>query len=413
MNNKYDVMVIGGGPAGMMAAARAGELGARVLLLEKNQRLGIKLLITGNGRCNVTNDITAKEFISTIGTNGKFLSSGLHMFGPQTVMSFFEGRGVKLKTEDHDRVFPASNKGLDVLAGLQSYLVASKVEIMYGADVIKLNKSNTHIESVSLSNGTTIKADKFIVTTGGKSYPNTGSTGNGYIWAKKLGHEIITLRPGLAAIDIEEKWVSSLEGISLKNVEISAWKNEKRLMKKTGDLIFTKTGVSGPVIHDISLLISGEVDFSRVKLTLNLLPSVEQEKINLYLQDMFNRDGNKHLINGVSRILPERLADIVLKHARTSPDKKQSEVNKEERSKLAEILGGFRLHVAGVANFDKANVTAGGVSLVEVDPKTMKSKIVNNLYFAGEILDLAGPTGGFNLQICWSTGYLAGQAAAD
>lgn len=412
LHEDFDVIVIGGGPAGMMAAGRASEFGARVLLLEKNQRLGIKLLITGNGRCNVTNNLTPREFIEEIGQNGKFLHSCLHVFGPKEMMGFLENRGLRLQIEESGRVFPKSNRSMDVLGTLARHLEEGKVTVRYGAEAVKFIKHGGKIESVMLADGQYLKARKFILTTGGKSLPETGSTGMGYVLAKSCGHRIIDLRPALSAINIKEAWIGELEGVSLSNAEAALREDGKLTVKKRGDLIFTATGISGPLSHDLSshLRPGGELP---IELIIDLLPQFQTNSLDEHLRKFFHEEGGRQLKNGLARLLPAKLALRVIIAAQVTGEKKQTEIAREERKRLVRALKSFELRVHSLGNFDKAYATAGGISLAETDPKTMKSKIVENLYFAGEILDLVGPTGGFNLQIAWSTGFAAGTAAAS
>jgi predicted Rossmann fold flavoprotein len=395
----------------MMAAGRASELGARVLLLEKNQRLGIKLLVTGNGRCNVTNNVSKQAFIDEIWPNGKFLHSSLHAFGPAEIMEFLEGRGLGLQTEEHNRVFPKSNRATDVLNVLKRYLDDGGVTIMYGAEVVKFHKHGQAIESVLLSDGRKIRADNFIIATGGKSFPETGSTGLGYVLAKSCGHRIVDLRPALTSIEVKDSWARELEGISLAKIEAVISEGKTKLVKRQGDLIFTSSGVSGPVIFDLSghASLAGKKD---LKITLNMMPQLSQQALDERLRELFHREGNKQLKNGLSQLLPSKMAARIMMLSKVDGEKKQNEVTREERQALVGMIRDFSLTIDRVANIDRAYVTAGGVSLAEVHPKTMQSTLVDNLYFAGEILDLTGPTGGFNLQITWTTGYAAGSSAA-
>lgn len=408
----FDCIVIGGGAAGMMAAGRAAELGARVLLLEKNQRLGIKLLITGNGRCNVTNNISHQEFIKEIQPNGKFLHSSLNLFGPVEMMEFLERRGLKLQTEEFNRVFPKSNRSTDVLNVLKEYLHEGKVTIMYDAEVIKFIKQGNLIEGVLLASGQKIFGSKFILTTGGKSFPETGSTGMGYALARNCGHKIVDLRPALTSINVRESWVRELEGVSLEKSEVSIMDGEKKIIKKLGDLIFTGSGVGGPVIYDLSSQVSLFAK-NNLRLMINIMPQFNKYSLDESLQEFFHRAGNKQLKNGLAQLMPAKLAARVIAEAAVDGDKKLTEIMKTERASLVKSITEFKLMISGVANFDRAYVTAGGVDLREINPKRMQSIMVGNLYFAGEVLDVTGPTGGFNLQIAWSTGFAAGTCSAQ
>lgn len=406
----YDLVVIGGGPAGMMAAGRAGELGARVLLLEKNANLGIKLLITGKDRCNITNDISDhREMINKYGKNGKFLFSSFSKFNNKDVIDFFESRGVKTKTERGDRVFPQSDKSSDVLEVLINYLKESRVEVKTRSEVKAIIKEKEMIKKVILENGEEIIGDNYVICTGGKSYPGTGSTGDAYNWLEKLGHKIIKPMPALSPIIVKEKVVKELEGLSLKNVEVSINKNLKKIDSRFGEAIFTGDGMSGPIILDMSKKI-GENLPGDIDLKIDFKPALDFKNLDLRVQADFKETNNKMFKNSLDKLLPKKLIPIIIKLTKINPDKQVNLVTKEERKKLIHLLKEFTLSIKGLTGYSKAIVTAGGVELSEVDPVTCKSKIINNLYLAGEVLNLDGPTGGYNLQICWSTGYAVGNS---
>lgn len=406
---KYDVAVIGGGPAGMMAAGRAGELGARVILLEKTKRLGTKLLITGKGRCNLTNKVDSpRELIEAFGKNGKFLFSALNKFGVEDVLDFFAQNGLETKVERGNRVFPASDRSRDVLEALIAYLKKSKVEIKLDSAVKEIILKDGRIEKVLLYGGREIIADKYIIATGGKSYPGTGSTGDGYLWLKKIGHTISELRPALVPIIIKEKIVKDLEGLSLKNVEISLHLDGKKIDSRFGEAIFTADGMSGPIIIDMSGAVNPRL-VDKLKLLIDFKPALDFPTLDLRLQKDFTAQSKKLFKNSLDDLLPQKMIPVIIALSKIDTEKKVSAITREERKKILHLLKEFTLTVRGLADFDKAIITAGGVVLTEVDPKTMQSKIIENLYLAGEILDLHGPTGGFNLQECWSTGYTAGE----
>lgn len=410
---KYDVAVIGAGPAGMMAAGKAGELGAAVILIEKNPSLGIKLLMSGNGRCNITNKTNnPREMIDKFGKNGKFLFSAFAKFGVNEVINFFESRGVKTKVEKENCVFTASDKARDVLNALLDYLRESKVEVRTNTAVSKIVAKNNRIEKIILANGQEIVADKFIVCTGGKSYPQTGSTGDGYIWLEQLGHTITPLSPVLTPVVVKEPWVKELEGVSLRDVGISVYKDNKKVDSRTGDAIFTDNGMSGPIVILLSKNINESLDGS-VKLLIDFKPERDLAQMDKLLQTNFQNNGNKLIKNSLNDLIPAKLVSIVLKLAQIEPEKKVNIISKEERKKILHLLKEFTLEVKELGGFNKAIVTAGGVGLKEVDSKTMKSKHYCNLYLAGELLDIDGPTGGYNLQACWSTGYVAGESAVN
>ncbi|PLX20958.1 aminoacetone oxidase family FAD-binding enzyme [Candidatus Parcubacteria bacterium] len=405
---KYDLVVIGGGPAGMMAAGRAGELGARVLLLEKNWRLGNKLLITGKGRCNITNDIeNVRQMTEHFGVNGRFLFSALNNFGPEDIIEFFNNKGVKTKTERGLRVFPESDKSEDVLNALISYLENSSVEVRTNMEVETILKEGKKIEKIIMVNGEEIEAENFLIATGGKSYSETGSTGDAYKWLEDLGHKIVKPIPSLTPIRVREKIVRDLEGLSLKNVEISLYKDNKKIDSRFGEALFTRSGMSGPIILDMSKKIVEE-GIEDIVMKIDYKPSLDFATLDKRIQEDFSESNNKMFKNSLANLLPQKLVPVIIDLSEIDPDKKVNSVSKAERSVLLHLLKEFKLHISDVVGFPKSIVTAGGVELSEVNSKTMKSRIIDNLYFAGEVLDLDGPTGGFNLQICWSTGFAAG-----
>jgi predicted Rossmann fold flavoprotein len=416
---KFDVVVIGGGPAGMMAAGRAAELGARVVLLEKNESLGKKLLITGKGRCNLTQaQFDLKEMVSQFGKNGKFLFSSLAEFGPRQVIKFFEDRGLSTKTERGGRVFPVSNKSHDVLRVMEEYLKKYKVKILFGREIVGFESDGKKIRSVKLKHEKgkpgreTILADRFILCTGGKSYPTTGSTGDGYQWARDLGHTIVPPAPALVPIKTKEKWVESLQGLSLKNVEIKLVQNNKAKDSRFGEMLFTHFGLSGPIVLDISKKAGELAAKGDVLISIDLKPALSAEQLDARLQRDFADNGKKDFVNYLPELLPQKMIATLISLSGIDPRKKINVVTGAERKKLTLLLKELRLTFDGTAGYAQAVITSGGVNLKEVDSKTMRSRIVDNLFFAGEILDVDGPTGGYNLQICWSTGYAAGTYAA-
>lgn len=408
---KFDVVVVGGGPAGMMAAGRAAESGARVALLERNRSLGNKLLMTGLGRCNLTQgEFDDKEFVRKFGDKkAKFLFSALSVFGPEEVTNFFEKRGLLTSLEKDGRVFPKTGKALDVLHVLEKYLKEQDVEIIFNADVISLEIEDGKITSVKLKDKN-IRADKFILCTGGKSYPNTGSTGNGYAWAKAVGHWVNKPRPALVPVEVTESWIKELQGISLE-AKVSIFQNDEKQTDLAGDVLFTHFGLSGPLIINASKKIGELLEKGAVIVEIDLMSEFGAAELDKKLQQDFLVHGKKDLKNYLTELLPLKLVLVLLRLSGVDGKKKLNLVTKEERLALVGLMKKLRLTVKGLLGYNQAMVTSGGVELKEVDSKTMQSKLVSNLFFAGEILDLDGPTGGFNLQVAWSTGYAAGTQA--
>jgi predicted Rossmann fold flavoprotein len=417
-NEKFDVVVIGSGPAGMMAAGKAAECGLKVALIEKNSQPGKKLLITGNGRCNITQaTFNPGVFIDKLACKkSRFLHSAISLFGPKETIDFFEHKGLKTKTEKDGRVFPITDKSTDVLNVLLKYLKDNKVSLYLQHKVLNFNRKNGKIESIDVSSMDgeikKIIADNFVIATGGKTYAITGSTGDGYHWAETLGHKINKIRPSLAPIKTKEEWVRSLQGISLKNIKISAHQNNRKIASATGSLIFTHFGLSGPVILNISREISSFLDKGEINLFIDLFPDLNQTELDSKILKIIQDSPDKNLANNLSSLLPKKLVDIALSKLGIEAEMKTSILAKKTRLAVINWLKKMPLTATGLVGFDQAMVTRGGIDVSEIDSKTMRSKIVENLYFAGEIIDLDGPTGGYNLQICWSTGYLAGKSVA-
>lgn len=408
---EYDVAVIGAGPAGMMAASRANQLGARVIVLEKNKRFGKKLLLTGKGRCNLTNaEFNLKRFGSAFGKQGQWLLSGLSTFGVEQTIQFFENLGVKTKVERGQRVFPKSDQAEDILNALIKSLKG--VIIKTSAEVRDFKKTGQRIESVVLKNNQEIRAKNYLLATGGQSYPATGSTGDGFVWAKNLGHTVVPLSPALVPLEIKEKWPRQAQGLSLKNVELTILANNLKKEKRFGEMLFTHFGISGPIVLDISKKVGEFLEKGEVKLRLDLKPALDAVKLDKRIQRDFLKYQNKLFKNALNDLLPQKLIPIIIELSGINQDKKVNKITKQERQNLVKLFKGLEMTVKGLLGFESAVITSGGVCLKEIDSRTMKSKIIDNLFLAGEIIDLDGPTGGYNLQLCWTTGYLAGENAA-
>jgi len=410
-NNSFDVAVIGGGPAGMMAAGRAAELGAKIVLIEKNEILGKKLLITGKGRCNFTHyELDIRKFAEKFGRNGRFLYSALAVFGVPEVINFFASRGIKGKVEQGDRVFPENGDAQDILNMLLKYLTEGKVNILISSEVIGFTQEKEKIPQVLLRDRQ-ISADKLIICSGGKAYPQTGSTGDGYQWAKQLGHTVVEPAPALNPVKTSEVWAKEVQGLSLKNVSLKLFQNGKKQDERFGEMLFTHFGVSGPIVMDMSKNIGALLKNGSLKLFLDLKPALDFKKLDQRIQRDFQEFRGRMFKNSLKVLLPLSMIPVIIKLSAINPEKKVDYISREERNKLVHLLKELELTPTELLGFKWSVVTSGGVSLKEVDPNTMGSKRMKNLFFAGEILDLDGPSGGYNLQECWSTGYLAGQSA--
>lgn len=408
---EYDVAVIGGGPAGMMAAISAGQSGAKVVLIEKNPRPGTKLLLTGGGRCNLTHIGSGRDFCSEFGKSGDFLLSPISSFGVEETMDFFEKAGLELK-EEKGKVYPASEKSKDVLNILISLLKKNGVSLMVSSEVKDIRVDGSRIFSVVLSNKKEIKAKNYIFSTGGKSYPATGSTGEIFNLIKKIGHKVSEMKPALTPIETREEWTKNLQGISLEGVSVSLVQNGRKVKEEKGEILFTHFGLSGPLILNMSRLTGDLLAKGKVKIVLDLFGGKNIEESDKYLQRIFNKNRNKHVLKCLSDIYTEKLSAFIMNFSGVSLEKKPNYLTKEERERLVRYMKGIELNVVGLLGFDRAMATHGGVSLKEIDSKTMKSKLIDNLYFAGEAIDLDGPSGGYNLQMCWTSGYMAGQNSA-
>ncbi|OGF48387.1 FAD-dependent oxidoreductase, partial [Candidatus Falkowbacteria bacterium RIFOXYD2_FULL_35_9] len=384
---KSKILVIGGGPAGMMSALQASEKSSGVVLVEKNDRLGLKLLITGKGRCNITNAETeVRSLVQKFGKNGKFLYSSLNKFSVDDVVSFFQQNGLKTKTERGGRIFPVSNNSADVLAVLVNKMKKNNVKIVNNDPVVNVIKNGKMIEKVVLKSGREVVAEKFIICTGGKSYPATGSTGDGYRWLKNLGHNLVKPEPVLVPIMVKENFVKELEGLSLKNVAIKVFQKNKKQDERFGEAIFTNNGMSGPIILDLSKSIGSLLQAGKVELRIDFKPGLSVAELDARIQRDFKGLINKDFKNSLDDLLPQKLIPVVVKLSNIDKNTKVNSITREERKVLVKLLKEFVLEVDRLDGFEKAIVTKGGVDLREIDPQTMKSKIIENLYFAGEIL---------------------------
>lgn len=405
------VLVVGGGPAGMMAAIQAAKQGNAVTLLEQNEKLGKKLFITGKGRCNVTNDCDVTELFDSVVSNKKFLYSAFYSFSNQDVKDFFEEQGLRLKVERGRRVFPASDKSSDVIKALGNALKKLEVKIRLRTRVDKVLTENDIVCGVRLSDGECLNADKVILATGGISYKSTGSDGSGLVMAEKLGHQVTKLRPGLVGMCTKEAWVRDMQGLTLKNVAVSIGKKQgkKPLYEDFGELLFTHYGVSGPMILSASSRLGDELEKEDLYIKIDLKPALSKEQLDSRILRDFEERKNADLSNAMVHLLPKSMIPVMLHVCGLDPAKKVNEVTRGEREQLVKGMKEFSLTINGLRDIQEAIITRGGVTVKEVDPSTMESKIVKNLYLAGEMLDLDALTGGYNLQIAWSTGYLAGQ----
>ena len=404
---KFDTLIIGGGAAGLMAAVRASSLGQKVGIAEKNASVGEKLLISGRGRCNFTNGETDIDaFISHYGENGKFLYSAFSKFGPLRTREYFSHIGVKYVEERGKRIFPKEGGSQRVLDALLMQCRKYGVHILRSSPVNAMKVRNGHIERV-ITSGNEYTADKYIIATGGKSYPRTGSTGDGYTFARQAGHTITPLYPALVPIRTRETWPKLAGGCNLKNIRLHVLLDGKEITERFGEMEFTNFGVSGPVVMELS---SHVPDWQgELQLSLDLKPSLTDEILTARIKrDIAKHSGHGRFAGLVRSLVPAKMTGLILELSDVPHDKPVEYISDEEIAEFVRLLKDIRMNVNGLWGFNNAVVTRGGVDLKEVEPSTMKSKLCDNLYFAGEVLDLNGPSGGFNLQICWSTGYIAG-----
>lgn len=407
------IIVVGGGPAGMFAAIAATQNGNEVTLLEKNEKLGKKLFITGKGRCNITNASDMEVLFSNVVTNSKFLYSAFYTCDNQRVVDFFESNGLRTKIERGNRVFPVSDHSSDVIATLQRVLKEKEVNVMLHTEVKSLMSSENQITGVRLANGRELKADKVVVATGGFSYQTTGSTGDGYRFAKELGHSVTDIRPSLVPFCTLEPYVTNMQGLSLKNVEVRIYDGKKLLYHEFGEMLFTHFGVSGPLILSASAALKPSITDKKLHMEIDIKPALSEEQLDKRILREFEAAKNKQFKNSINGLFPSKMIPVMLELSGIDPDKKVNEITKEERLSFVHLMKAFPITLNGLRDFKEAIITKGGIKVKEINPSTMESKLVKKLYFCGEVLDLDAMTGGYNLQIAWSTGYLAGLNAGE
>ncbi|MGC4005581.1 MAG: NAD(P)/FAD-dependent oxidoreductase [Pirellulales bacterium] len=401
-----DVVVIGAGAAGLVAALRAAELGKRTLLLEKNKRPGVKILMSGGTRCNVTQATDNRGIVRAYAEQGKFLHSALASLSVQATIALFEDEGLALKTEETGKIFPQSDKAADVLAALLRRLDRSGAELALNQPVTSIVRDGDAFVVHAVRGP--IRTPRIVLTTGGKSFPGCGTTGDGYAWAAALGHTIVPTRPALVPLTSMEPWVRELSGLTLPDVELAIRAGDATLAARRSSLLFAHFGLTGPAALDVSRAVTGHAKPSSLAAEIDLLPDFKEAALEEQLREEAAANGKKQLSVLISASIPRRAADCVLRQAEIPPDRKLAELGKDERRRLLRGIKRWRIPLSGALGFEKAEVTAGGVSRDEVDSRTMQSKLVPGLFFAGEVLDLDGPIGGYNFQAAWSTGWLAG-----
>ena len=406
------IVVVGGGAAGLMAAAAAAQAGANVLLLERNEKLGKKLYITGKGRCNVTNACDTQDLFGQILRNAKFMYSAIYTFDNFRVMDFFEQNGTPLKTERGGRVFPVSDHASDIIRALSNALERGQVNVRLHTRAASVSKQADGFV-VKDTKGASFAADKVILATGGLSYPSTGSTGDGYGFAQHFGHTIQTLNPSLTAMVAKESYIKELQGLSLKNVRARIFDGAKLVYDDFGEMLFTHFGVSGPLMLSASAVVNDCLLSRHLQLFIDLKPALTIEQLDQRILRDFEKFKNKQFKNALGALLPLRLIPVAVALSQVDAERKVHEITKEERKSLLQVLKNFPATLTGFRDFKEAIITRGGVHVKEIDPSTMESKLVKGLYFAGEMLDVDALTGGYNLQAAWSSGYLAGSSAAQ
>ena len=409
------VIVIGGGPAGMMSAISSAENGNKVTILEKMNSLGRKLLITGKGRCNITSSLDMDQFIKNIPGNGMFLYSAFKQYTNKDIIEFLKNEGLEVKEERGNRIFPKTDKSLDVLKCFTKRIEELNIDVKFSCKVEQILTKENKVIGV-IANGNKIYSDKVILATGGKSYPLTGSTGDGYKLVQKLGHTIANIKPSLVPLESSDKECKMMQGLSLKNVkiEIKDVEDKKIIYEDFGEMLFTHFGVSGPIILSSSAHMVRYKDIEtklkrrKVILNIDLKPALSEKKLDERILRDFDKQKNKEFKNSLGELLPNKMIEIMIERSKINPNKKVNEITKEERKRLINLFKNFEIEINGFRPIEEAIITSGGINIKEINPKTMESKIIKGLFFAGEIIDVDGYTGGFNLQIAYSTGYIAG-----
>lgn len=407
------IAVAGGGAAGMIAAVFAARNGNEVSLYEKNEKLGKKLFITGKGRCNLTNTAEMEDMFNAVVSNPKFLYSSFYSFTNDQTIAFFEELGVKTKTERGGRVFPASDHSSDVIHGLERELNRLGVRMELNTEVKEILTENGKVQGLMLASGKKVEADAVIVAAGGLSYPSTGSTGDGYRMARSCGHKVTRLFPALVPMEVKEWYAKELMGLSLRNIEITITDGTKKLYQDFGEMLFTHYGVSGPVILSASSIVGSRLAEKELTLHIDLKPALTKEQLDKRVLREFDANHNRQFKNASAGLFPAKLRPVIVELSGIPEEKKVNEITREERKKFTDLIKDFSMTLTGLRSYNEAIITKGGVSVKEIDPGTMESKLVKGLFFAGEVLDLDAVTGGFNLQIAWSTGFLAGTYAGD
>lgn len=402
---KEKICIIGAGPAGIIAAGTAGSRGKEVYLFEQNERIGKKLFITGKGRCNITNNSPIEDFFDKVMRNKNFLYSSFYTFTNDDIMHLLESYGLKTKVERGNRVFPTSDKSSDVIKALSKYLEDNDVKVMLNSKIEFIDKINDKFK-VRVENQD-MYFDKLLISTGGKSYPSTGSTGDGYKFAKMLGHSVTEIKPSLIPIEVNESWVTELMGLSLKNITLSAYVKDKKIYDEMGEMVFTHYGISGPIVLSMSNYLHKHTG-KKIRLSIDLKPALDIKKLDDRILRDFENNNNRFIRNALDDLLPQKLISTVIYLAEIDPEKPVNQITKEERGRLLKTIKELTFTFKAFRPIEEAIVTSGGVSIKEVNPSTMESKLVPGLFFAGEVMDVHGLTGGYNLQIAYSTGYLAG-----